>query len=184
MTNDTNVHIEGMIVQRFKPGKAGKYTVHDFKVKTDNGETFTVRKFFDFDNELIGKRVSLEATVSQYNGKEYYNVAKGTEISVIGDGVATPVATAVASEVVKPRVTRAPKPAPVTATQAVAGANISEDLEDVRSQVEGIITKDVEFCTSLLGAKASKDAIAQLVSAFQATRATLVIQASQRRRGL
>ena len=190
MTNQATVKIEGMITQRYKPGKAGTYTVHDFVVKTANGDV-KVRKFFEFNNDLIGKRVSLSASVSQYNGKEYYTVAKGTDIEVYESNSPAVETTVVATETaVKPgkrsKVTASPVLPAVSATSVANDSSfeaVHDELESARSHAEEIVALDVEYCTKLLGGKASKDAVAQLVSALQAVRATLVIQNSNKRRG-
>ena len=186
-----------------KAGGSGsrKWTRHDFTLLFDNGNQVRSSVFGKFDSELVGQVIEFTA---EYNAK-YKNYSVKGEIEVVAGEEPAKIIEKLYETTVVPEVLfkkRGRKPnvgtnVPTTSAPTMSlpscvvlqERSVTTDLESVREAAEATIVRDVAFASQTLGFAhrpfgnaADSSAIATLVQALQAVRATLFIEANKRER--
>src|SRR3990172_3898885 len=185
--------VQGTVLEYLgsKAGGSGnrKWTRHDFTLALETGAQVRASVFGEFNSELVGQNVEFDA---EYNSK-YKNYSVKGEIEVVaGEEPAKIIEklyeTTEVPEVLfkkrgrKPNVGTNVPSVSTTSSVVLKERSVTTDLESVREAAEATIVLDVLFAKLTLSPKASAEAVATLVQALQAVRATLFIEANKRER--
>ena len=211
-TTEQIINLAGTILKRWPErtvfAKGKPFKIHDFEFQpNDSDDVLKVSKFgrFEFQN---GQVIAFQATFNETYNK--YTITGDIAVSSFGAGdikppVEPPEPEVPVEAVILPKRTAAPKvrssrpPAvkqgPPTAVSSSAVPSMTEqpnsvtaDLESVRAAAEATISKDVVFANEVLTKTGqgeyifTANAIAVLVQALQAVRATLFIETNKRTR--
>lgn len=182
------VEVTGVVTEIKAPKTGGtnnrRWTRRDFVVKQTTGQIANCNTFGALQVEL-GDAVKFEAN---YNPKFYtYQVVGNVEVLASeveqSNGSDEPL-----TENPKKPLILAHKGRPkknIFSSPVVKERTASSDLESVREEVEEIVKADVKFAVGLFNEyfnNSSAEAVATLVQAFQAVRATTFIEANKRER--